>query len=1478
MENFDGMNNGLMGNGEMVGEEMDEMMSPSPILPPQGGGTFGSEISPQGGGTFGSEMSPQGGGSGSATGNDEMVGEEMDEMLSPSPILPPQGGGTFGSEISSQGGGSGSATGNDEISSQGGGSGSAVGDDAAGSFQYLSNEQNLAVPVFKAETVDQDAPFSSFAMAGKWLREAADLSNYWEGIKRLGEDVASYKWAYDEGKLGEFDGKKFGKEALKAGVRSIGQDTLRTTGNLLSMFGANLENGSMPVTIMTSGAGAVLPQAGKLFKDLGTAFRSYADDIENISFMATPAEAFEDSPSWSKLANAVGAGASQVLAMGGLAKLIGARATYGFFAGGGAGEIFNETLEQGGDVDKANTLAAANAGVTFAIDKLFDPLPETIAKNAKLTSKKVAAEMLGAPLREVGSEVLQQMLAENLVRKAGLDDTQDLFEGLLESALGAFAGSAMVSVPSGGAYFAQDSLNKARRKIRLKGVTDEELDLYEKNMMALIEQKPEAFEKILGANLKENLRQMDLAARSAKNRRERAEKRGDVQGFDEVYTEMYDRFLPVLGDENKAKAAARLFEANAVSLYQFNPEMTPRKLIDGYLPQLKRADAASFLAKKLPEQSVSFSLIGINAKQADTNMLTQAMTMFDNKVDPLVIWQNTGWHFGGDGKWRMEISDRDATVKRWEDLNINEMAIDMLHDHKIEMEKIKAYLAAALRGTAMNNFGSFYVDFYKYLEDKHIAEMEGVEPERKLGVFEVISEADRQRREIEDALLTDLFRKYRTMHPDSSDFKSVDELVDFMEKGEGRTTFDFTEEQYQYIMGLFEARRRHEFFQAYWNERTGVRDNDDFTALAHTMSERYKDDPRFLEGLAEVFYRTTRRKQARMAEVKRLMLEKYPYFFEDIEKDQAYGYYRLFSGAFTPDMSRKNIYPESYKRAYLPKTASEDFLAQRKFNYMTDEDKRILAGYLDVEEKIFKVDKYLQKIKNDEFLKSLPPEYTGFKSKDSVETPNNGEIDLDTVLELMERKKKEPKHLGDILEHPQLFANYPTLADMNISFAILKNHAPYHAYYDVNKGYVLEINPAEVGKDQLKEVLLKGAAFVIQDIEEFDYSLTEEERRNFMNRQIFMARKKLESLTLTDLEEYVDHYLPRVNMEEFIVENTYPLPLAGLAQSADVDAPAPDKVQKISFKTVDYDKLYLRVRKKYGAGMQKGGIRLRHLAFGDLQQIKRMNAAMVMAEARANGGYSAGLMPWAGITSQGAVDERALVSRMNLSEQQLKDKPFFELAGDLRAVKEETNCGVVSDKKYMPEMIDPYEEFAEIIKEDSRNYRRTLDVLAKGAFDSADRTITLFETADADTLVHETFHYFWDLMEKTEHRNESHASVFWDVMSELKDEFVHYYVVKEFDGKWFVLHKDKDEMMEELPRSFESKTDAIEAGVREYFVVRFLRLLNNTNYLKGGGIITDAADFYRRWLKTLTDKLEIKNRPLSRDGWRLLQFLKKKIK
>lgn len=601
-------------------------------------------------------------------------------------------------------------------------------DSAAAGFDFIENEQNLAMPPLTADSISEDEPISSLQAVGRWLRQAADWRTYWDAAESLGEQAAEYKFAYDEGKLGDFEAKSFAKETLKAGVRSLGADSLRAAGNVFAMFGANLENRGAVSAIATAGAGLALPEAGKIMQTIGGKLGEFAEKLENAPLLA-PAEAADDNdPNWLKIANVLGQGSGQVLAMGGLARFIGAAPAYGLFAGGGAGEVFRESYAKDGDADTATTLALLSGGTTFAIDRLFSPLPKQISGEARTTAKMIAREMAGAPLREAGSEVLQQLLAENLVRQVGIDEMQDLFEGLIESALGAVAGASALNTASGGIYLARKTYEDARLRILRRGVSAEELALYEKNMLAFIQSKPEAFGKVLSYNLQRNLDKMGEAARSLGEVAERRKQQNALKEFKRIYDEMYARSFKATGDENKAKIAAGLVQANAMALYQADKTFSPAAIRAAGLPQVRQENYRDFQQNHQPSGAVLYQFGGTRARFADFAKLREARTLEVGRINPKSIWNRTGWYHGSDGLWRFEISDAGAKLKVLNSVSADELPKRYWNDYITRLETLEAQEILHLReleGWTIQGkpivkeyYNYLYNDFIEFL-DKH---------------------------------------------------------------------------------------------------------------------------------------------------------------------------------------------------------------------------------------------------------------------------------------------------------------------------------------------------------------------------------------------------------------------------------------------------------------------------------------------------------------------------------------------------------------------------------------------------------------------------------------------------------------------------------------------------------------------------------------------------------------------------------------
>lgn len=1372
-------------------------------------------------------------------------------------------------------------------------SGDMVGDfvnaefgDEVGKVTYLQNERSLQLPVLSADSINQDAPFDSLQTIGNWLKEAANLKNYWLAVERFGEDIAKYKWAYDEGELGDFDAKKIAIEAGKAGLRSVGGNLLRTSGNLMNMFGTNMANGSAMTTFATAGAGAVFPKAGEEIAEIGRTLRDYADVVENFEVLAPSVDMASNDPSWTRLANVMGGGVSQVLAMGMTAKLLGGGAAYGLFAMGGAGEMFSEAYEQSGDVGKANVLAGANAGVTFAIDKMFNPLPEMVQKNAKATSKMIAKEMLGAPLREAGSEVLQQMLAENLVRKVGIDDTQDLFEGMIESALGAFAGSTVLTTASGGAYFAQKNYEDARRRILLKGVTAEELDLYQKNMMKMMESKPEAFEKILSFNLKENLRALDKEARKVKNKRERKAKLDNLDGFQKVYDTMYERFLSVLGDETKAKAAAGIFEAGAMSMYEQDNSFTPDKIAENLLPTLQKTSVGDFLAKALAPSEVSFQIIGPRAKKADHDKLALALDLEKRGVDQQGIWRMTGWVRGADGGMHSEISDAGAKIKLWDNDSDEEASLQYMKTEKANLENMRAYLAAGVDASANGIYGDYYKAFIKYLDSQKGNEgifdpLNSADDE-----FEIISPEVLMERESEDFYLGALaasmnhadgegmqakfWQKLRNDYlKNAEDYLHDDSMLEYHELSQeevaklkpqdhGFIYRDFQNSDQKIIMAIMDMRRFDDFKKRYWNSKKGP--NSLFLELAAQKEAEYGDNPKYVELMDRITLEAKERRDERVKEINKKGLGKHPQLFQDIDLEEAYRRYVAYLGDFSGEIIDRGYRGGGYENAYRTLTSSEHFLDQEQFSYFNETEKKALLEHLDRVELLYRIDKHLAR---SEAYEKRASELRNRLAKKTLEEGGMSRATAEIWRARLQLKNGMEMKLGDILDHEALYDNYPDMPDVVVRFAKLKEGESSHFYHDRGRGYVLEYDADKLNFANLKEELIRGTTFVVQDLEGFDFVLTDKQRKNYMDRQIYIARKATGEEAVKNMRDFVRMALPGVNPNIFVMRKNMPVTLAGLAESFDVKHEGPD-MESATYKEVDYDKLTDALVAKYRMVDTPEGLYVRDYMYANLQRLKTVDTMRVMAMARQNGGYRSAELPWSGVTAQGAMDARAAAQRANLSAEELRRVPYFDNNNDLRY--------------YVADTMDAFSEFELQYRRDRKAYSKTLENLAQGAFDSANNIIFLFEKADASTIVHETFHSFWNMMEQFSNKNESHGIEFQMVMNDLREEVLVNYRIQRGETGYYVIDKLNGEVLEELPRKFNTSDEALDAAVRELFVTHFMAIFNGKTVTKEGNSIADAADFYRKWLETIALKLELYKGKVGKDGKKLLQFIKKKIK
>lgn len=1594
-------------------------------------------------------------------------------------------------------------------------------------FSYLETEQNLKFPTVSSDMVDEEKPLSSFQIIGKWLKQATDVQTYWNAVESMGENVAEYKWAYDQGDLGDFDASDFGKETLKAGVRGFTADNLNIIGNVLSAFGTNLENRNLGTGVMTAGVGLTVPEAGKMLKEIGSKFRSYAQYVSELPALAPMQDAYDNDPSWAKLANTIGQGSSQVLTMGALAKFIGAAPAYALFAGGGAAQVFNESYDKHQDIDTASTLALLSGGTTFAIDKIFNPLPQQISSNAKLTSKMIAQEALGAPLREAGTEVLQQLLAENLVRKVGIDDTQDLFEGLVESALGAIAGSSALMAADGSIYYARKTYEDARDRMLLKGVTDEEINLFKTNALQLLQSKPEAFSKVLSYSLNQTLKAMEEASQQAQAKQgndlaDAVSNPDDLKAFKKLYDEMYQRSLKATGDETKAQLAAGMLQANALALYDVDKSFSPQKILLNALPDVKQAAYRQFREKLEPNSSVLFQFAGLGAKKADYQKLQQAKKMEAEDYSPRLIWSRTGWYHGGDGKWRFEINDSQAKLKLDFNVNAEELPKRYWQSYIRKLEELVGQELLSLRSYEYDIFqhktiirelyNYLYVDFVDFLDKHYQRNMRAginrngyftfedleqnfedkIKANRSLVNSKVYSLAggyhlesqnlakrsawNRMPTYLRNLTLKDLLINRKKLVPlnednevatplaneninsaslsdgninetfeevnhlnsssetsdavaviHSSDFKKASQsdfnqtMYKLLNSYQGTSIFNpslgkdveirkssikeyqnldggddkkllipylplilgkaiFSEKQlpkdtqsepnvrayyHSYVPVQIDgelknarivvkednngdlfwdlrlqqlspkeiesditqttgevisyddyiARQRQRALELkkqsrpQWIKKTAVNDNmpkidnfytdeqmkiirsaleevkymnflEDIWTNEDDAQKNFKNLEAFLEHHhvsspymqeyaqrldKEIAPKYFQRREA----LKRFNLKDDASFYRDLGQEKMYRMYLAGQGDYHKPYHNMSYRPDYYWEAHAPVLMTDKFFNQPRYRHLLLGQKEQIAQVLD---HVYRAYRYYREAEFAEEAEKRDIQaanaYIKEHLQDGDESFRRYWLERQLLLD-----KKEFK-LGDLLDHPELYKNYPDIQDVLVKFVELDSNEGYHFYHDRKAAQdVLEIDPNQFDYANLKDLLLRGVAFAIQMREHFDLSLTNAQRRNFMDRHVYLAKSEIASFINKELTSFLHKYLPGEKQKDFLIDREVPLPLLGVYQSAQKtdtsDNSSPSKSQHVTFKDVNFDLLYQKMEEKYGMNLLDPDERkIGDFAYSALQDLKDHINSEVILRARKSSGYTISApFPWGGMTSQGNVDMRAMLRRQDYSDWQRSFSywdernlpPPTDRSRLSYADLEKWGSNFDRDLQFTPDAIKDIPDDEPALSTPKEKLDSSMETLAKGAYDMASRTIYLFEKADAETIVHETFHYLSQLFRDSNFNDKSVLlDAYQNQMNAYRNTVLTRYKVVENHGKYRLIHQFGEPFLPDITRVFDTPEEAVTDATEELFVQRYMNALQNDPSYQ----LNDEQllyYFYSSWLDKISKALVKQN-------------------
>lgn len=282
-------------------------------------------------------------------------------------------------------------------------------------------------------------------------------------------DIVEKSWVK---KFAESDLGKFGNTMFQSSTRGI-FETLKGFGDMATFYGDNMiiSKDSQELLGLSNTTVNRLNSFGRLWQSAGEKIKQAGDFVLSSPELQLDEDIFEgdivENPSVTRFASAAMSAAPSLLFMTRIAAATKSPAlAYYLMAGSESGDLYAEARNTG-DQNKANLLFTGSVAGTALIDFVFKPLDAIMGKTSSSSLKSKVFQRIKAGFLEGMPESLQQVW-QNFVRKYGIDDTQNLMEGVIESAIGGFGAGAALA----GAYQYAD----AREGLKNKGASDEEIN------------------------------------------------------------------------------------------------------------------------------------------------------------------------------------------------------------------------------------------------------------------------------------------------------------------------------------------------------------------------------------------------------------------------------------------------------------------------------------------------------------------------------------------------------------------------------------------------------------------------------------------------------------------------------------------------------------------------------------------------------------------------------------------------------------------------------------------------------------------------------------------------------------------------------------------------------------------------------------------------------------------------------------------
>lgn len=398
-------------------------------------------------------------------------------------------------------------------------------------------------------------------------------------------DIVEKSWVK---KFAESDLGKFGNTMFQSSARGI-FETLKGFGDMATFYGDNMiiSKDSQELLGLSDATVNRLNSFGRLWQSAGEKIKQAGDFVLSSPELQLDEEIFEgdivENPSVTRFASAAMSAAPSLLFMTRIAAATKSPAlAYYLMAGSESGDLYAEARNTG-DQNKANLLFTGSVAGTALIDFVFKPLDAIMGKTSSSSLKSKVFQRIKAGFLEGMPESLQQVW-QNFVRKYGIDDTQNLMEGVIESAIGGFGAGAALA----GAYQYAD----AREGLKNKGASDEEINRLIDASTYVLENHADAANDAAFQHINERLDNLNKFIEENKGTAEAQKALQTKQELESIYDDVFNALKDKTG-ENNAAASARIWQGFALFASQ-ETGMSPKEYITDYMPKIVKMNYNDF--------------------------------------------------------------------------------------------------------------------------------------------------------------------------------------------------------------------------------------------------------------------------------------------------------------------------------------------------------------------------------------------------------------------------------------------------------------------------------------------------------------------------------------------------------------------------------------------------------------------------------------------------------------------------------------------------------------------------------------------------------------------------------------------------------------------------------------------------------------------------------------------------------------------